>query len=109
GPDHPSLRSPLVGLGATSVALGDYARAIEHLDRAEHLGGQAPLAEDRARAKIALARALWGVGADPERARANMREALDLVADARAREGEALREEATRWLAEHDPAAGGGR
>ncbi|MEZ4449020.1 MAG: serine/threonine-protein kinase [Nannocystaceae bacterium] len=101
GPAHPSLRSPLIGLGATSVELGEHARALEHLERAEALDGAGTAPADQARGKIALARALWGVGGDRARARASMREALERVDAGRGREDARLRALATEWLAQH--------
>ncbi len=108
GPEHPSLATALDGMGVASVELGDYELAIELLERAEALGNAPRFAGERARAKIALARALWaaapGRGRDRERARATMHAAFELVEDGEDDEGTMLREQAREWLANYDVA-----
>jgi tetratricopeptide (TPR) repeat protein/predicted Ser/Thr protein kinase len=107
GPNHPSLANALDGMGVASVELGDYELAIEQLERAEALGSSQRFTADRARAKLALAQALWaappGHGRDRVRARDTMHAAFEIVEDAQDGEGTMLREQAQQWLAEHEP------
>jgi tetratricopeptide (TPR) repeat protein/predicted Ser/Thr protein kinase len=90
--DHPLLGYALTGLGRCALALGEVDTAIEHLERAHEIRDHED--EDKlnlAETSLALARALWATGRDPERALALAGEARELSGAAAPVDEDALR------------------
>lgn len=98
GADHPDLAYDLACIGEAKLGLGDPRGATELLERAVFLDRQAP-ADDRSRARFALARALWASGGDRARAHALAETALPDAKPA------ARREAVAQWLRDHPTTA----
>jgi tetratricopeptide (TPR) repeat protein/predicted Ser/Thr protein kinase len=78
--DHPLLAYALTGLGRCELALGHSAAALESLERAYELRDHEEEDDSNvAETSLVLARALWAAGSDPNRARALVVRARDLV------------------------------
>jgi eukaryotic-like serine/threonine-protein kinase len=82
GADSPGLAISLTALGEAYLGLGDRPRALAHLERAAPLLAEAQEPIVGARARFALARALWASPRDRPRARALAAAARDLLAPA---------------------------
>ncbi|MEM6991453.1 MAG: tetratricopeptide repeat protein, partial [Myxococcota bacterium] len=97
GPDAPSVAYPLSGLARAALDRGRFAEAVAYLERALAVMVKADVdAAAIAQTHFELAQALEGTGAYPERARAEARAAITMVAaDPR---GKPLADAATRWL-----------
>jgi tetratricopeptide (TPR) repeat protein len=98
GADQPQVVVALISIGQAELALGQPARAIEPLERAERMLPATGAPDDRGAVRFLLARALWD-------ARRDRRKARDLANAARtdyARAGDGFKpqvDEVDRWLA----------
>ena len=99
GTDHPQVADALTGLGEARVGSHQAASAIPLLQRAARIFDRDGDPDERARARFALARALWD-GGDRQRAGQLALEARDLYRST-GPAGQGRAHDPERWLAAH--------
>jgi tetratricopeptide (TPR) repeat protein len=100
GRENETLLHFLTSLGEAHLALGRPQRAVELLERALPLRTALTRAEDVARTRFALGRALWETKQEPRRARELVEDARDTYA-AHAQANARALEAVQGWLATH--------